>query len=61
IYLTVLGHEKAHQTIALFKNIENEILVGLNDAEKVEFQRMLQIVHDNSKKMFLDGPTIDYK
>ena len=61
IFLTILGKEKAEQTVALFKNIENEILVGLNDQEKVEFQRMLQIVHDNAKSMFLDGPTIDYK
>ena len=61
IFLTVLGKEKAEQTVALFKNIENEILVGLSDQEKVDFQRMLQIVHDNSKSMYLDGPTIDYK
>lgn len=62
IFLTTLGKEKAHQTVSLFENIENELYKGLSDEERKEFTRMLKIVHDNAKSAF-DIPYIekDYK
>ena len=56
IFLTVLGHEKANQVIALFSNIQNELLEGMNEQEQQEFHRLLTIVHDNAKKSYLDYP-----
>jgi len=55
IFLTKLGEQKADQTIILFRNIESEILEGLSPEEQKDFQRMLQIVHDNAKKVFLES------
>lgn len=56
IFLTILGREKAAQVIALFNHLEDDILEGLNPEERDEFQRMLKIVHDNSKRIFLKIP-----